>query len=132
MIEPFDARSIDDAVVLSADSVALFGLLESRPLLVQRWLVSLAVRMAATQAHLVDLLAGELEAQVAAVLVREAEYDVVRLPQALLAELLAARRTSVNRVLKRFESKGAVRLSYGQVEILDATRLIDGPRQAAA
>ncbi len=57
LTEPFDARALEDSSVLSADSVALFWLLERRPRLAQRWLVSLALRMAATQARLVDLLA---------------------------------------------------------------------------
>jgi len=118
MPESFDARALEDSVVLSADSVALVRLLERRPRLAQRWLVSLAMRMAATQARLVDLLAGGLEAQVGALLTREAEQGVVHLPQSVIAELLGARRTSVNRVLKRFEAHGLVRLGYGQVELL--------------
>ena len=124
MTEPFDARALEESVVLSADSVALFGLLERRPRLAQRWLVSLAMRMAATQARLVDLLAGGLEAQVASLLTREAEEGVVRLAQSVIAELLGARRTSVNRVLKRFEARGLVGLGYGQVEIVDAAGLL--------
>lgn len=125
MTEPFDARALEDSIVLSADSVALFALLERRPRLAQRWLVSLALRMAATQARLVDLLAGGLEAQVASLLTREAEEGVVRLAQSVIAELLGARRTSVNRVLKRLEARGLVRLGYGQVELLDAAGLLD-------
>jgi CRP-like cAMP-binding protein len=130
MTEPFDARALEDSVVLSADSVALFRLLERRPRLAQRWLVSLALRMAATQARLVDLLAGGLDAQVAALLSREAEKDVVRLPQSVLAELVGARRTSVNRVLKRFAARGLVRVGYGQVEILDPAGLLAVPDTA--
>lgn len=125
MAEPFDARALEDCVVLSADSVALFALLKRRPRLAQRWLVSLALRMAATQGRLVDLLAGSLEAQVASLLTREAEEGVVRLAQSVIAELLGASRTSVNRVLKRFEARGLVRLGYGQVEILDPAGLLD-------
>lgn len=124
MTEPFDARTLEDSVVLSVDSVALFELLERRPRLARRWLVSLALRMAATQARLVDLLAGGLEAQVASLLTREAEQGVVRLSQSVLAELVGARRTSVNRVLKGLETQGLLRLGYGQVEILDAAGLL--------
>jgi hypothetical protein len=43
----------------------------------------------------------------------------VRLSQAVLAELVGGRRTSVNRVLKRLERQGFLRLRYGQAEILD-------------
>jgi CRP/FNR family transcriptional regulator, cAMP and macrophage regulator len=89
-----------------------------------RWLVSLALRMADTQGRLVDLLAGGLPAQVAALLTREGEQGMVRLPQAVLADLLGARRTSVNRVLKGFEARELVELRYGQVTILDAAGLL--------
>ena len=36
-----------------------------------------------------------------------------------LAELVGGNRSSVNRVLKRFEEQGLVTVHYGQVEILD-------------
>lgn len=126
MTEPFDATAIDDVVMLSADSVTLFRMLECRPRLALRWLVSLAMRTAAAQARLVDLLAGGLDAQLAALLVREAEGSVVRLPQALLAEMIGARRSSINRVLKRLETSGALRVSYGRVEIIDSSKLLLG------
>jgi CRP-like cAMP-binding protein len=79
----------------------------------------------------VDLLAGGLDAQVAALLTRQAEQGVVRLSQAVLAELLGARRTSINRVLKRFETAGWVRLGYGEVEILDPAGLLALPDRPA-
>ena len=124
MMEPFDAVALEDSVVLSIDSVALYHLLESRPRLAHRWLVSVAMRMAATQARLVDLLAGGLEAQLASLLSREAEEGVVKLNQGVLAELLGARRTSVNRVLGQLQSEGLVELRYGQVEIVDPAGLL--------
>lgn len=119
MLAPFDAVAIEDTVVLSIDSVAFFGLLERRPALACRWLVSLALRTAGLQGRLADLRAGNLEAQVASLLVREASRDRVRLSQSLLAELLGARRTSVNRILKRLEARGLVRLGYRQVTVVD-------------
>ena len=124
MREPFDARALEESTVLSVDSVELFRLLERRPRLARRWLVSLAMRMAGTQARLVDLLADGLVAQVASVLVRQAEQGFVRLNQATLADLLGVRRQSVNRVLKRMEADGLVRVSYRQVEVLDPAGLL--------
>lgn len=123
MTEPFDARAIEDCVVLSIDSLRLFDLLERRPRLARRWLVSMATRMAQVQMRLVDLLAGGIEAQVSSVLVRETEQGVVRLSQAMLAELIGARRSSVNRVLKGLEDRGLVRLRYRYVEVLDPAGL---------
>lgn len=120
---PFDARAVDDTVVLSIDSVTLWRILEQRPRLAQRWMVSIALRMAEVQARLVDLLAGGLPAQLASLLVREAEQSRVKLSQQVLASLVGGRRTSVNRVLKDLESRGLVALRYRQVEILDPTGL---------
>lgn len=120
---PFDARALEDTTVLSIDSVTLWRILEQRPRLAQRWMVSIALRMAEVQGRLVDLLAGGLPAQLASLLVREAEQGRVRLSQQVLASLVGGRRTSVNRVLKDLESRGLVALRYRQVEILDAAGL---------
>ena len=40
-----------------------------------------------------------------------------------MGELVGARRTSVNRVLKGLEAQGLVQLHYGQVEIIDEAAL---------
>lgn len=120
---PFDARALEDSVVLSIESAVLGHLLEQRPRLAHRWMVSIAVRMAEVQARLVDLLAGGLPAQLASLLVREAEQGRVRLSQQVLAALVGGRRSSVNRVLKDLEKRALIRLHYRQVEILDPVRL---------
>lgn len=136
MTEPFDAVALEDSVLLSIDSVTLYRLLEQRPRLAWRWLQSVSSRMAEVQARLVELLAGGLEAQVASVLARQAENGVVHLNQAVLAELVGGRRTSVNRVLKRLEAQGLLRLRYGQIDVLDegglaVTAGIGAPAKAA-
>jgi CRP-like cAMP-binding protein len=123
MTEPFDAVALEDSIILSIDSLSLHRLLEQRPRLAWRWMVSVSARMAQVQARLVDLLAGGLEAQIASILVRQAEGGIVHLNQAVLAELVGGRRTSVNRVLKRFETQKLLRRRYGQVEILDEAGL---------
>lgn len=123
MTEPFDAVALDDSLILSIDSLTLRRLLEERPRLSWRWLVSVSERMAVTQARLVELLAGGLEAQVASVLVRQAEDGVVHLRQNVLAELVGGRRPSVNRVLKHLEAQQLLRLRYGSIEILDEAGL---------
>lgn len=117
--EPFDAVALDDTVLLSIDSVTLSQLLERRPRLSYRWLVSVAERMAQAQARVTDLLAGGMEAQVASFLLRHAEHGRVNLSQNVLAELVGGQRTSVNRVLQGLEGRGLVRLHYRQVEIVD-------------
>ena len=71
--EPFDARAIEDSTLLSLDADALFALLQTRPAIARRWFVSMAERMAGLQSRLIDLLAGGLEAQLASVLLRNAD-----------------------------------------------------------
>jgi DNA-binding MarR family transcriptional regulator len=82
-----------------------------------------SARVAGFWFRVVELLAGGLEAQVASVLLRRAEDGVLNLSQSHLAELIGGQRTSINRVLKALEAEGLIRVSYGQVEILDAAGL---------
>jgi CRP/FNR family transcriptional regulator, cAMP and macrophage regulator len=121
---PWDAVAVEDSLILSIDSLSLHRLLEQRPRLAWRWLHSVSTRVAGFWFRVVELLAGGLEAQVASVLVRRAEEGVVHLSQSSLAELVGHRRTSVNRVLKRLEGDGLVRVGYGQVELLDEDGLL--------
>lgn len=117
--EPFDARAVVDSSVLSIDSVTLFGLLRSRPALAQRWLVSLAERMAGVQQRLLDLLAGTVDAQVASILLREGGTGCVEMTQALLADLLGVQRSTVNRSLQALAADGLIELGYREVGIRD-------------
>jgi CRP-like cAMP-binding protein len=116
---PWDAVALEDTVIYSFESVSLYRLLEQRPRLAWAWLHSVSARVAGFWSRVVELLAGGLEAQVASVLCRRAEYGVLHLSQGNLAELVGHPRTSINRVLKGLEGQGLVRVSYGQVEIVD-------------
>lgn len=120
---PWDAVALEDTVIYSFESVSLYRLLEQRPRLAWAWLHSVSARVAGFWFRVVELLAGGLEAQVASVLIRRAEDGVLHLSQGNLAELVGHPRTSINRVLKNLEAQGLVRVSYGQVEILDGAGL---------
>lgn len=120
---PFDAVALKESVILSIDSVSFHRLLAERSPLAWRWLLSVSERMAGYQTRIMELLAGGLDAQIAAILLRRAEEGIVHLSQSSLAELVGGRRTSVNRVLKRLEAKKLVQVGYAQVEILDEARL---------
>jgi CRP-like cAMP-binding protein len=117
--EPYDAVALEDSRTLSIDSIALHRLLARRPQLAWRWMLSVSSRMASAQGRLVELLAGGLEAQIALLLLDRADHGVVHLRQGILAELVGGRRPSVNRVLKRLEAQGLVRLCYGHVQVVD-------------
>lgn len=118
--EPFDARAIEDSTLLSLDADALFGLLQTRPLIARRWFVSMAERMAGLQSRLIDLLAGGLEAQLASVLLRHSDsVGEVKITQKDLASMLGVQRSSVQRVLKELESAGLIKLGYRQITLTD-------------
>jgi CRP-like cAMP-binding protein len=122
---PYTARTLTEVMLIRLERRDLEGLLASHPMIAQRFLYSLASRLERMQRRLLQLTGGELRTQVAALLLDEAgaDSDAIRLPQGTLAELLGARRPSVNRVLKQLEAEGAIRLTYRQVDILDAGAL---------
>jgi CRP-like cAMP-binding protein len=123
--EPFDARAVEDSTVLSLDAEELFTLLFSRPLVARRWFVSLAERMAGLQQRLIDLLAGGIEAQLASILLREADTTGrVAITQANLAGLLGVQRSSIQRVLKSMEAAGLIELGYRRIELVDRGGLL--------
>ena len=122
--EPLDAWALEDSTILSLDTVSLFALLQTRPQVARRWIVSLAERMAGLHERLGDLLAGGLETQLASVLLREAAGSgEVNLTQDQLAEMLGSARTSVQRVLKQLAEDGLIRLGYRRIEVIDESGL---------
>lgn len=122
--EPFDAIALEHCAILSLDTATLFGLIQTRPRVARRWIVSLAERMAGLQERLGDLLAGGLDAQLASVLLRESCHGgPVALTQDQLAEMLGAARTSVQRVLKQIECNGLIDMGYRRIHIVDRAGL---------
>lgn len=121
--EPTEARAIDDALILSIDSVTLFGLLGRRPMLARRWLVSVAGRMAEMQDRVSDLLSGSLDRQVGSWLLREGGPEGVSVSQLTLARLLGARRTSVNQSLRRLEAEGYIATGYRRITVTNSEGL---------
>jgi CRP/FNR family transcriptional regulator, cAMP and macrophage regulator len=112
-------------LLIRLDREDLERLLTRRPMIAQRFLYSLASRLERMQRRLLQLTSGDLRLQVASLLLDEsgADSEPVRLPQSTLAELLGARRPSVNHVLKELEAEGMIRVAYRSVEILDASAL---------
>lgn len=125
--EHLDARAVDDSVVLSIDAETVSRLMAERPRFAQRWLVSLAERTLGCHQRLLDLLAGQLDARVASLLLHEATRNEVKLSQARIADLVGSRRSPVNQILKRFEGDGLIEVGYRQVRVVDS----DGLRTVA-
>jgi CRP-like cAMP-binding protein len=119
--EPFDARAVEDSTLLSLDADALFALLQTRPAIARRWFISMAERMAGLQSRLIDLLAGGLEAQLASLLLRNADgAGEVKITQKDLGAMLGVQRSSVQRVLKDLESAGLIELGYRRITVADS------------
>lgn len=103
----------------------------SRSFLHQRAILSVSEYGMDVAAKVIEtLLIRSTDRRVAATLLRVAPLPEVGnssidvfLTQSQLGEMANAERQVVNRVLKRLEAKGWIRVSYGRIEILDAAAL---------
>jgi len=120
---PCDGVALEDTVLLTVDSLAFHRLLDQRPRLALRWLNCVSRLLMSYHSRLTELLAGDIEAQIASVLIHRAAEGVVILNQTHIAALIRGSRSSVNRVLRQLEDQNLVRLRYSQVEILDEAAL---------
>jgi CRP-like cAMP-binding protein len=124
--DAFDACALDDTTVLALPGRDVLALLETRPALARRWLLSFAWRAAELQARLLAVLSGQVEDRLALLLLGHLDGDVVRLSQTTLAQLLGVHRSSISRALKAMEAEGAVELGYRCVRVRDVEKL-SGP-----
>lgn len=124
-VPPFAARALTDAAVVEMDPDTFWSLLKARPGVARRLLLSVASRLQRMQNRLLELTAGDLHQQVAALLLDETggRAGSVRLSQATLAQLLGATRPSVNRSLRELEEAGVVQLGYRRIDVSDAAGL---------
>jgi CRP-like cAMP-binding protein len=110
---------VADSDCLFLSAAAFERLLAERPAIARRWLSSVAVRLARSEARLVGLLGGSLAEQAARLLLEEASDGLVPLPQRTLAAMLGLQRPSLNKLLRDFERQGLIELGYRSVRILD-------------
>jgi len=120
---PYAARAVDRAVCLHLPGPAFEQLLVARPAIGRRWLSSVAERLAGSHARLIGMLGRSLPAQLAGLLLDEAESGDVLLPQRTVAAMLGVARPSLNKILKDFERRGVVTLGYGSVHIRESAAL---------
>jgi CRP-like cAMP-binding protein len=120
---PYSARALDAVVCLHLPGAEFEALLAARPAIGRRWLSSVAQRLAASHARLIGLLGRSLPAQLASLLLDEAEAGAVLLPQRTLAAMLGVARPSLNKALKDFERRGLIQIGYASVRLLDPTAL---------
>ena len=116
----FDAVAVTDVELVSIAPARVWATLERSPEFARRWVTWLSGRLATTHTRLVSLLAGDIRAQVAALLVQEScRGDVVELTHRDIAAMLGAQRSSVTRAIDELADTGAVATGYGNVRVLD-------------
>lgn len=120
---PFGAWAVEESVVVGLDRHDFETLVSRRASAALRWMSSIAGRVAHCQERILQLLEPDLRHRLARILLEEADDGCVRLPQATLAELIGARRPSVNKALKEFEGKGWISLGYRRIGIADTQAL---------
>jgi CRP-like cAMP-binding protein len=127
-----DAIAEEDSVVFQVAQEALEALLEREP----RWWREIGL-LAATKLRItfgvmedaaVLPIATRLARRLVMAAERYGEWEgrssrVLDLRQEQLATMLSTSRQTVNQLLKDLETQGVVRLSYGQIEILDLDAL---------
>ncbi len=122
---PQSARAQTRAAIVQIPPEVFWRLVEQRPELCRRLLVSLATRLERSQRRLHAVTSGDLGQQVASVLLDEAGDTAgeVRLTQATIAQLIGSTRPSVNRALKQLATAGHLELGYGRLEVVDPVGL---------
>jgi CRP-like cAMP-binding protein len=120
----FDAVAIEPTTVLVLPAAKFFVAMRDVPTLASRWAVWSARRLKALEGRVVDLLAGDLRAQVASLLVHESDLQgSVTLTHQIIADLLGVQRTSVSRALRELSRLGVITSGYGHIAIRDRSAL---------
>ncbi len=120
----FDAVAVTDVELVAIAPARVWATLERSPEFARRWVTWLSGRLATTHTRLLSLLAGDIRAQVAALLVQEScRGDVIELTHRDIAAMLGAQRSSVTRAIDELADTGAVATGYGNVRVLDHERL---------
>ena len=118
-----EARTLAYTQLLTVDGPALVDLVARHRRVALEWLRAIAERSYELESRLIELLAHDVDTRLALLLLDQSEHGEVELSQSVIARLLGAHRTSVNRALKVLEAAGTIRLGYRRIEVLDARAL---------
>ncbi|MDI2027683.1 Crp/Fnr family transcriptional regulator [Saccharopolyspora sp. TS4A08] len=119
----------DATALLHTDIIRVPGdefrwLIQRYPEFALRWTDAMACRTASYERRLLDLLAGDLRAQISSLLLHEfADSDVTRLTHQMIAELLGVQRSSVSRVVGQLAQHDIVDNGYAHMQLLDRAAL---------
>lgn len=120
---PYSARTMEDVRCLFIARNDFERLLAGRPQIARRWTSNVAGRLASSQERLIQLLGHSLTQKTSRLLMDEAFDNVISLPQRTISAMLAARRSSVNRILRELEQRGLIEIDYAHIKILDREML---------
>ena len=120
----FDAIARTRSTLVSLDREHWLQMLAASPDLAYRWMKSVARRLDADRRRLMVLTTRNLTAQVAFLLLEQAQTDgIVKLTHATLAGMVGARRQSITRVLTQLRDEELISTTYGTVRIVDWSAL---------
>jgi CRP-like cAMP-binding protein len=118
------ARAVGHVTAFQFDRDRLLPELARSPAITLRWLVASLTQLERTQRRVLNLMHKTVLAQVAGLLVNEADdRSEVGLSQATIATLLGASRQSVNEALRELKRRGQVETGYRLVRLLDVPAL---------
>lgn len=118
------ARAVDRVTAFQFHRDLLVPELARSPAITLRWLVASLTQLERTQRRVLNLMHKTVLAQVALLLVDEADpRGEVGLSQATMATLLGASRQTVNEALNELKRRGHVETGYRLVRVLDAAAL---------
>lgn len=123
----YDADALGDTTILSIEKGRFEKLMMKHPQLAHALLKTLTRRLYTALDFVDDLRALSVEARIAKQIMRLSLsggfHDVIPVRQIDLAYSLGLSRVTVGKALDALECDGAVRLGYGQIEIVDHARL---------
>ena len=126
-----DAYAVGPCILLQLPQAALLAYLDQQP---QHWrqlalLMSHKLRLTFINLEQLTLLAAPARVAHRLLMIADGYGEieparrVLQLPQEQLALLLSLSRQTTNQILRDLESQGILSLGYGEIEILDASRL---------
>jgi len=120
----FDAFAVGDATLVAVPAGTFLQAVDFGSGFAHRWALGVSRRLSALQGRLQELLAGDLRAQVASLVLHELTRSrAVSLTQQAIADLLGAQRTSVGRVLRELEGQGILEVGYAHIAVRDRRAL---------
>ncbi|WP_446222591.1 Crp/Fnr family transcriptional regulator [Nocardia sp. IBHARD005] len=119
----YTARTLTESECLFLPAAGFDAVLAGHPAIARRWLSSVAQRISAVQAQLINILGRPLPIQVSQLLLDEAVDGSVPLPQRTLAAMLGVQSPSLNKIVKEFERHGLINIGDETIDIIDAEGL---------